>query len=138
MKLQNILVATLMIAIGCGITINQNDEYIYDRVFISEIKIKDKTGKIADTIKVNDIFTTEIYGYFPDPCWQFYKIEVEELKNEYKITPIARREKDIFCIAVITPCSTSVALSCKSTADTIKISVVGKEGIISKTINVAQ
>ncbi|MDW8108112.1 MAG: hypothetical protein RMJ81_00475 [Candidatus Kryptonium sp.] len=138
MKLPNILAVTLIMAIGCGITINLNDEYIYDKVFISEIIIKDKTGKITDTVKINDTFTTEIYGYFPDPCWQFYKIEVEELKNEYRITPIARRKKDLLCVAVIAPCSTSVALLCKTTTDTLKISVVGKERTISKTIKVVK
>lgn len=134
MKLKNMFLATLLI-IGCGLTTLPNDNY-YDKIYVSNVVIKDESGEITDTIKINHNFTVEIYGAFPDPCWEFHKIEVEELKNEFRITPIAKREKSKICPQVITPCTTQVKLLCKSASDTLKVSVIGKTEKISKTINV--
>lgn len=125
--------------IGYALIEGQGDKYIYDKIWdIEKIVIKDEGGEITDTIKINQRFKVEIYGYLPDPCWEVYKINVEELKNEFKITPTTRREKDKLCIQVIAPCTTSVELIAKTTADTLKISAISKSKKVTKTIKIIQ
>ena len=107
-----IIFFTSCIIIGYALTEAQGNQYIYDKILdIEKIVIKDKTGEIIDTIKINHKFTLEIYGYLPDPCWEVYKTDLKELKNEFKINPMARRQKAKVCIQVIQPCTVSVNLS---------------------------
>lgn len=115
------IIITVLVILGCALVTPQGNEYIYDKIYnVGKVIIKDETGKITDTIKVNHKFTTEIHGYLPDPCWEVYKVNVEELEDEFNLTPIAKREKARPCIQVIASCTTSVELIAKSTADTLK------------------
>ncbi len=133
------IVFMTFVIIGCALIGVQDNEYIYDKIWdVEKIVIKDETGKIADTIGVNHRFKVEIYGYLPDPCWEVYKTEVEELKNEFKITPLTRRQKTKICAQVIQPCTVFVDLIAKSNADTLKISIISKSRTITKTIKVIQ
>ncbi|CUS77011.1 hypothetical protein JGI7_01122 [Candidatus Kryptonium thompsonii] len=134
-----IIFFTSCIIIGYALTEAQGNQYIYDKILdIEKIVIKDKTGEIIDTIKINHKFTLEIYGYLPDPCWEVYKTDLKELKNEFKINPMARRQKAKVCIQVIQPCTVSVDLIAKSTSDTLKISVISKIKTVTKTIKIIQ
>ncbi len=108
---------------------SQEDDYIYGRIYLSSVEVK-------DTVKVGETFKVKIYGNFPTPGWEFYKIEIQELQNEFKITPIARIRKDMIVPQVLAPCSTSVELVCKNLADFIKISVIGRVDTLSKIIKV--
>lgn len=114
---------------SCKILNSQEDDYIYERIYLSKIELK-------DTVKVGEKFEVKIYGNFPTPGWEFYKIEVQELQNEFKITPIARIRKNIIVPQVLVPCSTSVELVCKNFTDFLKISVIGRVDTLSKTIKV--
>lgn len=134
----NILTAIIFItfiAIGCDLLTEQDEEYI-EILGVEKVAVKDETGKITDTIKINHKFTTEMYGYLPDPCWEIYKINVEELKNEFKITPMMKTKKVRVCPQVIVPCTASVELIARTTADTLKISVITRPETITKTIKV--
>lgn len=134
-----LLIAIALIGTGCfpiTITNIENGEYIYDKTYISKILIKDKAGKITDSIKINHYFSVEIHGFLPEICWNIHKIDVVESKNEFQITPIARRKKDALCAQVLKSFTTQVAIPCKSTADTIRLLIVGKNEKISKTIKV--
>lgn len=123
--------------IGCALMEAQGNKYIYDKILdIEKIVIKDESGEITDTIKINHKFKVEIYGYLPDPCWEVYKTNIKELKNEFKITSLARRQKDKVCIQVIQPCTVFVDLIAKSTSDTLRISVISKIKTVTKTINI--
>lgn len=140
--ISTIIILVALTIVGCDLFELQENGYIYMNAFaVEKVVIKDETGKITDSIKINHKFTTEIYGYLPDPCWEVYENKVEEFENEFKIIPLTRLSKKYrICFTVIKPCTTSVELIAITTADTLRVSVIGGiEGItITKTIKVIQ
>lgn len=135
------LIAIIFIAfiiVGCSSLEAPEDEYIYSKISIEKVLIKDETGKITDTIKINHRFTTEIHGWLPNTCWEVYKIDVQEFENEFKITPMSRMKKSSVCLQIIVACSASVDLIARTTTDTLRISAIGVDKTITKTIKVIQ
>ncbi len=129
MKIEQIILPSLvLIALGCGV-LNTQDEYIYEKVYISKIAVD-------DTVKAGQVFKVEIFGEFPTPGWELYKIEIKESGNEIKITPIARIKKGIIVPQVIVPFTKTIELVAKRNYNSLKISVVGKDKTAEKTIKV--
>ena len=124
-----LLFSAVFLFIGCGILNLQEDDFIYGKIYLSKIEVK-------DTVKVGETFKVKIYGNFPTPGWEFYKIDIQESKDEFKITPIARIRKNIIVPQVLVPCSTSVDLVCKSFTDSVQITVIGRVDSLRKTIKV--
>lgn len=129
MKIEQIILILLFpIILECE-DLNLQDEYIYEKVYISKIVVD-------DTVKAGWTFKVEISGEFPTPGWELYKIEIKESDNELTITPIARIKKGIIVPQVLVPFSKTVELTAKPEFESIKISVVGRTGIIEKIIKV--
>ncbi len=129
MKLE-LLIPVLILILGCKI-VGQEDEFIYSKIYINSIVVN-------DSVKFGETFTVKIHGMFPTPGWQIFKHEINETENEIEITPIARIRKDIIVPQVLSPCSTSVELFCKTKSDTLKIVAVGKTSKIEKTVRVVK
>ncbi len=129
---QIILTLIVLMTLGCeNLVKEQGEDYIYDKAFVYKFVVD-------DTVKAGQIFKVDIYGYLPY-WWEFYKTEIEESGNEIIITPIARVKKEKTGIAiprVAVPFSTTVELLANPNFDSIKISVVGKNGRFEKIIKV--
>ncbi len=119
------LVLVFLLILGC----QNNDEFIYGKIYLSNVEVD-------DTVKSGQAFTVKIFGEFPTPGWVFHKIEVEESETGFTITPIAKIRKGIIVPQVLVPCSTSVELVAKTTAESLKVSVIGRDKKIEKTIKV--
>jgi hypothetical protein len=124
------LISLLILTLGCKI-VEQGDEFIYGKIYIHSIVVD-------DSVKFGETFTVKIYGSFPTPGWEIFKHEINETENEIEITPIARIRRDIYVIQILTPCSTSVDIVCKTKSDSLKIVAVGRTSKIEKTIRVVK
>lgn len=124
-----VLIASVPIIFGCISSIVQEDDYIYDKIYVSNVAVD-------DTVKFGQTFEVKIYGMFPSTGWEFYKIDVKESEYEITITPIARIRKGIVALEVLVPCSTSVELTAKTPSESLKISAVGKTETVEKIIKV--
>lgn len=129
MKIEQIILTSIALIILSCKGLNLQDEYIYEKVYISKITVD-------DTVKSGQVFKAEISGEFPTPGWELYKIEIKESGNEIKITPIARMKKGIIVPQVIVPFTKTIELVAKPGFDSLKISVVGRTETIEKTIKV--
>ncbi|CUU04319.1 hypothetical protein JGI1_00963 [Candidatus Thermokryptus mobilis] len=125
-----LLISLLILTLGCKI-VGQEDEFIYGKIYVNSIVVD-------DSVKFGETFTVKIYGSFPTPGWQIFKHEINETESKIEITPIARIRKDIIVPQVLTPCSTSVELLCKTKSDSLKIVAVGRTSKIEKTVRVVK